>query len=343
MTNGRLFIRWVAWVLIVCMTVGPGLALAQEAAAGGSGRKFLSIDYKEFPTFGAAVRNSAAPTDLHANVGAAVKNTLDPLNPGRYVASVLIFEAQKQLASGEGLDLGKLVRNISVPSMALGYVGAQTGDIAGAALQTIMSNTLGLAGGLVGGLAVRPILWFVGNQMGQSLGRGLQSGDASPSKAFAGTLTAFNPVEDASQMIGDAVFSVIGQALIPIPLVGAMVGGAVGGTLGLLLGKAFVASKAGQSFDQALRNKLGNLANSISPGSAGQPQKTAAGNPAAPVSSAPAVAVPAVFGAPAAPLVVPPRPLDAQGRVAYQELLDAMKSGDRARIEAAYSKLQSAR
>ncbi len=328
--------RCVAWLLIALMALGPASAVAQETG----GKKYLSIDYREFPTFGAAIKNSLAPTDIKANVGAALRNTVDPLNPARYVAAVLVYEAQRQLASGQGLDVGKLVSGLSVPSIALGYVGAQAGDIAGAALTSIMANTMGMAGGIAGGFVLRPILWFLGNQVGQTIGGDLKNGDVSVSRGFGKALVAFNPVEDSSQMIGDAVFSVLGQALIPIPLVGAMVGGMVGGTIGLLAGKAFVGTEAGQAVDRAIRGKLGNLANSMSPGTGDAAADHKSTGPAAPSTAASA---PLASALPVAAKATVEQPLTAAGRAAYQSLLEAMKSGDKARIQEAFGQYQKAR
>ncbi|MBI4866992.1 MAG: hypothetical protein HY816_08565 [Candidatus Wallbacteria bacterium] len=312
--------RLTAWLLIALTAFG-GLPIAAQEPGGG--RKYLSIDYREFPTFGAAVKNSLAPTDFHANTGAVLRNTLDPLNPARYVASVVLVEAQRQFASGQGLDFGKILSGLSPGGIALGYIGAQGGELVGAGLQSILANVAGPVGG-VAGFALRPILWYLGSTMGQSIGKGLHQGEFAPSKGMATALREFNPVLDASQMVGDAVGSVIGQALIPIPLVGAMVGGAIGGTIGLLAGKAFSGSSPGQVLDGSVRGKLNNLANSFDPAGATHPQP----GPAAPTSKAP----------PTAADLQSPR-----ARTAYQKLLDALKSGEQKTIDAAYGELQKAR
>ncbi|MBI3891822.1 MAG: hypothetical protein HY303_09875 [Candidatus Wallbacteria bacterium] len=316
--------RLTAWLLFALAAFGSVPALAQDA---GGGRQYLSIDYHAFPTFGAALKNSLAPTDFRANTGAVLKNSLDPLNPARYVAAVILVQAQRQLASGQGLDLGKIVGSLSPGGLALGYVGGQAGELMGAGVQSILANVAGPVGGLAG-FAMRPILWYLGSSMGQDVGSGLQHGEFAPSKGMARALLDFNPVRDSSQMIGDGLGAVVGQALIPIPLVGGMVGGAIGGTIGLLAGKAFVGTESGRRVDEAVRRKLHNLARSFDPAAREAAPCPAAPGPGAPTSMPPPTA--ADLGSPRA-------------RAAYQGLLDALKAGDQKKVDSAYGELQKAR
>lgn len=235
-------------------------AIAQEAAP----RSFLSIDYRSHSTFQEAVRHSLRPTDVRANTGAVLTNTLHPLSPLRYVLAIMGIEAQKQIISGEGLDFRKLVSKLEWKSLTLGYVGSQAGDYIGAAAQAFLGSRLGVAGGVVG-FALRPLLWYLGSTMGQSVGRQLgrpkEAAEAGTlATGAAAALTTFEPVKDSFRMMGEAGGALLGQALIPVPVVGACIGGAVGSLATLLVARGVEKTKAGKELDSSLRMRLKSLA-----------------------------------------------------------------------------------
>lgn len=242
----------------------PAAACAQEVIKVP--KTYLSIDYTQHPTFGQAVRNSFAPTDFKANVGAVARNTIEPLNPVRYVGSIVAIELQKQIASGEGISVKKVVSKLDPASIAGGYAGAQLGEMVGAVAQTALARAVGPVGGTLG-FALRPVLWLAGSSIGSQVGRGIAKGEpGNPLKhGIATALRELNPVLDAAQMIGDNVGGVIGQALIPIPFVGMMVGASVGGLTGLMFGKAVTATGPGKALDESLRASLNSKADSLAP------------------------------------------------------------------------------
>ncbi len=310
--------RPIALLLAIVMLACPLTVAAQEAA----GRQFLSLDYRSFPTFKQAVKNSISPTHFRANTGAVIRNTLDPLNPARYVTSVIFIEAQRQLASGNGLDLGAIISKLSPAGIAAGYVGAQGGELIGAGLQSILAKSLGPIGGFAG-FAMRPILWYIGSSMGQEIGRDAMAGELDLGKAASSTLRAFSPTKDSSQMIGDALGSVVGQALIPIPLVGAMVGGGIGGTLGLLIGSGFLKSKVGLTMDELMRDRFNDAAGLID-GVSGNDESSRGSDGLQRGSGDDGGAATGT------------RILTREDKLTYQQLLDALKDGDRMEIESSY-------
>lgn len=254
----------MATVLRLSLLLGVGLAsraMAQEAAP----RTFLSVDYSSHGTFKEAVRHSLRPTDVTANTRAVLTNSLHPISPLRYILAVMGMEAQKQIISGDGLDLKKLVGKLEVKSLTLGYVGSQAGDYIGAAAQAFLGSRLGVAGGVVG-FALRPLLWYLGSTMGQSVGR--QIGEPKAAGGEAGTLatgaaaalSTFEPVKDTFRMLGEAGGALVGQALIPVPVVGACIGGAIGSLATLLVAKGVEKTRAGKSLDTTLRMRLKSLA-----------------------------------------------------------------------------------
>ena len=311
------------------------LALPCAARADGdaiTGRTYLSIDYSAHGTFRGAVGNSFAPTDYRANVGAVLKNTIQPLNPVRYVGAVAIVELQKQIASGNGIDPAKILKKLDPAGLAGGYFGAQIGETLGAVAQTALSRSLGPMGGTVG-FALRPILWLVGSSMGGEAARSIVHGDGgNPIKTgIATALREFNPVQDSIQMIGDNVGGVIGQALIPVPFVGMMAGACVGGVAGLLLGKAICATGPGGMLNDTLKKSMNEKANDLVPERAQE-----LGPPGAAPDHPPAV-VPVIHGAtspraaPAAPVstaAVPDARTRADIQKSYLALQEAMRGND---------------
>lgn len=321
--------------LVAVLAVLPTAARCETPAA--TSRPFYSIDYTVHPTFKGAVLNSFAPTSYRENVGAVLRNTYEPLNPVRYVGAVAIVELQKQIASGEGIDPGKIIKKMDPAGLAGGYFGAQIGEALGAVAQTALARSCGPIGGTIG-FALRPILWLAGSSVGGEAARSIVRGDkGDPVKAgMAKALREFNPIVDSVQMIGDNVGGVIGQAMIPIPFVGLMCGAAVGGVAGLLLGKAITQTGPGKALDESLRTRMKSKADQLAPEQQRELEKGA--HPSAAVTvpringtTAPpqAVAMPSTVpaGAPAAPVssATVSRPDVHRTYLAVQE---AMRAGD---------------
>lgn len=321
--------------LLLLALLPPDQLLAEGAGgATGGGRVYLSLDYLQHPTFGQAVKGSIAPTNLRANVRAVARNTLDPLNPARYIGAVFIIEAQRQIANGQPLDVGAIIGEMSPGGLAMGYMGAQGGDMLGATIQSMAARGAGPIGGLFG-FALRPVLWYLGSTMGQSLGKGAEEGEISPSKAMASALREFNPTRDTFQMVGDAVFSVIGQALIPIPLVGAMVGGAVGGVIGLGVGKAVLQTESGRIAHEKLKEGLARLANVFEPRAGPVSTIAVQGTLAGDSSAASRTAVSTSVRA--RTILLQPEQLSPEAARAYRRFIAAMQGGDKAEIERTYA------
>lgn len=256
--------RAVRFCLLLALISSGGIGGGRLCAEGGAApaRTYLTIDYQAHDTFVGAIRGSIAPTSVKSNVGAVLRNTRDPLNPLRYLTSVLGLEVQKQIASGEGIDVKKLMDKLDAKGIALGYLGAQGGEMMGAAAQSVLAKAFGPIGGFAG-FTLRPMLWLIGSNVGMEAGKNLGKGGNPLKGGVSVALTEYNPMQDTLQMVGDNVGGVIGQALIPIPLVGNMVGGAVGGVAGLLISRAITSTSAGRGLDETIRAKFRGLASTI--------------------------------------------------------------------------------
>lgn len=292
------YLRLLIAVLILAL---PCRAQAEGEAA--TPRKYLSIDYSSHSSFKGAVVNSFAPTSYRANVGAVLHNTIEPLNPIRYVGAIAIVELQKQIASGEGIDPGKIIKKMDPAGLAGGYFGAQLGETLGAVAQTALARGFGPVGGTIG-FALRPVLWLAGSSIGGEAARSLVRGDGGdPLKTgMAKALREYNPIVDSVQMIGDNVGGVIGQALIPVPFVGMMVGASIGGVAGLLLGKAITKTGPGMALEESLKKRMKSKADELAPEQAHALEQGA--------PSGEKLAVPSINGATAPPAAAPAAPVN---------------------------------
>jgi hypothetical protein len=304
---------------------------AQEPAP----RTYLSIDYTSHPTFRAAVRNSFAPVDYRANVGASLRNSVEVLNPARYVGAVVLVEMQRQLASGQGLSLSRVLGKLDPAGLVGGYLGSNLGEILGATAQTAMARAMGPIGGTVG-FTLRPILWLFGSTVGNEIGKSLaHSRSGNPfGQGVAVALREYNPIQDSLQMIGDNVGGVIAQALIPVPFVGLVAGSAIGGMTGLLASKLVLATGVGRAIDDRLRGIMRAKADRIDAGSSRRDGET---------GRVPLIA-PGLAPSGAGEILTAPLPgARPEVRRAYEELLQAVQNGSAEDVRRAVDAYRQAR
>lgn len=195
--------------------------------------RFYATDLSEHSSWRGALRQSFRPTDLRQNVRAAFLSKIHPARLAGNLLDPLGIELTRQLASGEGLNFGKLASSLHPVVIATTLVGGGIGDIGGAAVQSILAR-FGPVGATMGFVA-RPLMAFAGQLFSMNVGQGLVQGK-SVRGAIADSLRTIKPERDFGQMLGGVIGGTLGQVFIPIPLVGGIIGGTVGGIVGGLLG-----------------------------------------------------------------------------------------------------------
>ncbi|MBI4861209.1 MAG: hypothetical protein HY815_13270 [Candidatus Riflebacteria bacterium] len=222
--------------------------------------RFYATDLTEHPTWQAALKRSMMPVDMSANVKAAFLGKVHPVKLVGNLADPLGIELGRQIASGEGLDFGRLVKSLHPAVVAGTFAGGLAGDVAGAALQSLLAKAGPV--GAAAGFFLRPTVAFGAQVFGFNVGQGVAKGMTFRSSLAQG-LRDIRPGRDFGQLMGGTLGSLFGQVLIPIPVVGGIIGGMIGGTLGALIG-----SKLGQvgltgTLERSVMGLLGRWADAI--------------------------------------------------------------------------------
>ncbi|MBI4863826.1 MAG: hypothetical protein HY815_26750 [Candidatus Riflebacteria bacterium] len=263
-------------------------ALARQAAANYRDHRFYGTDLKEYSTIREALlRGSLVPTDLKSNVRGAFVRNLHPASLAGAALTPLAIEAQRQLASGHGLDPARLATALDPAVIGTSVVSNAAGDVVGAAVQSGLAS-LGPAGAAAGFL-LRPAFGYLGAIMGMAAGENLSRGRGLRS-SVASALRSLDPGRDIGQMLGASIGSTLGQVLLPIPVVGGIVGGLIGSTIGMLVGVGLSRVSPFEEISAGMVRGMGALADWIEgkkrPAPSGPPG--APGAPGAPAGQSPA-------------------------------------------------------
>ena len=198
--------------------------------------RFFATDNSVHPSPWAAIKRSVFPIDVKANVNAAIKARFHWTRLIGAVIAPASIELQREITSGEGVSLKKMVAAIDPKVMATTMAGGMIGEVGGAMVQSTLAKFGPV--GAVAGFVLRPLISFWGSMTGYNVGKNLGKGVRS---AIAGGFREIEPGRDLGQVAGYTFGSVVGQALIPIPVLGAIIGGTIGsligGTIGNWLGK----------------------------------------------------------------------------------------------------------
>lgn len=246
-------------VLLIALVLLPGTAWAQsrrvqfiEMLKQGSPKylynqartnwregRFYSTDLQgpgpggTHATWQAALKASLKPVDMRANVGAAVMGRIHPFRFAGNLIDPLGVELQRQISSGEGIKVGRLVAALNPVTIATTMVAGGVGDVAGAVVQSTLARFGPVGAGI--GFFARPMIGFAGTIFGMNVGESMVNGK-NFKEAIAGSLRAIKPGRDGGQLVGGVIGGTLGQVLIPIPIVGGIIGGMVGGTIGAIVG-----------------------------------------------------------------------------------------------------------
>jgi len=194
-----------------------------------------ATDFTTHATVGEAMRHAMQPQSVGTAVKGSVKGTTHPLALAGHVIAPIAVEGVRQIKEDHSIDVRKLAGALDPLPIAGGVAGVIAGDAAGAVVQ----STLGAVGGPVGqvaGMFVRPMMSWAGYMIGNNAGRSAKDGHFSMRTAFADTLRQTNPAQMACTVVGSTLGGMVGQALIPIPVVGYIVGSVVGGVVGSAVG-----------------------------------------------------------------------------------------------------------
>lgn len=215
--------------------------LYNQAKGNWQAGRFYSTDLQgpgpggTHPTWQAALKASLKPVDMRANVGAAVMGRIHPFRFAGNLIDPLGVELQRQISSGEGIKVGRLVQALNPVTIGTTMVAGGVGDIMGAVAQSTLARFGPVGAGI--GFFARPMLGFAGTIFGMNVGESMVNGK-NFKEAIGGSLRAIKPGRDIGQLVGGTIGGTLGQVLIPIPIVGGIIGGMVGGTVGAIVGNS---------------------------------------------------------------------------------------------------------
>jgi hypothetical protein len=209
-----------------------------------------------------AVTESLNPGPLGSSITGSLESTTHPLAiASRFVAPIAI-EGIRQAREGEKLDVGKLKDSVEPAKIAGATAGVIVADVVGVAVQSGLGAAFGGAGQVAGAI-IHPLITWSGYYLGNNFGASVQDGKPSAKKALADTLREINPVKFACTVAGATAGGIIGQALIPIPVVGyiigSVVGQLVGSALGNVIGKHGAIGRVNKSIIEAQYKKADEL------------------------------------------------------------------------------------
>ena len=196
--NRKMF-RGLIWVLILQLIIVPALLLAQTNAAAPQPSAFetmLNYDYKT------------------------------------YAGKVLVNQIREDLAAGRPIDLAKVGKELSSkPFLTQAAIGCGS-EIAANAFQFGMAGVC-LPFGMIIGSTIAATFQSFGGAVGYEAAEAMKTGEPLTKKQILGkALSSIDMPGFIGQTAGSVVGAMVGQALIPIPIVGMLVGGIVGGLLG---------------------------------------------------------------------------------------------------------------
>ena len=216
-------------------TVSP-LRWGKEVQRAYTQHEFLAMNYGKHEKTKSAIAASIKPTTLGNNLKASLKAWRHPAAYVGYALAPLVLEGHRQLKYEGKLDNDKLKETVEPLPLAGAIGGAFSGDLAGATVQSALGS-FGMLGH-VAGFVARPMICFTGYHIGNNFGKTAQQGKPSFKQALADTMHQINPMQFTTAVACGSLGGVIGQALIPIPVIGYIAGYALGGTFGTTLGTA---------------------------------------------------------------------------------------------------------
>lgn len=205
---------------------------------GGS----FSMDLTTHHSISGALKESIKPQPLGSSITGSIKATTHPLTLASHFAAPLAVEGYRQITEDKKLNGKKLAEAVEPEKILGATAGVIIADVAGAGAQSAL-GAVGGPGGQIAGVLVRPLITWSGYYLGRNFGASVKEGKPSVESAVADTLREVNPVKFVSTVASTTAGGIVGQALIPVPVVGYVIGSAIGGVAGSALGN--IAGKHG--------------------------------------------------------------------------------------------------
>ncbi|MBU1107386.1 MAG: hypothetical protein KKB51_12005 [Candidatus Riflebacteria bacterium] len=196
--NRKMF-RSLIWILILQLIIGPAMLLAQTDAAPKT--------------------NSALETMLNYDYKT-------------YAGKVLVQQIREDLAAGRPIDMNKVSKELTgKPYLTQVAIGGGS-EVAANVLQYGMTGVCPPYG-MIAGAIIASTMQAFGGAVGYESSEAMKSGKTQTSKQILGkALSSIDMPEFIGQTTGGVIGSMVGQALIPIPIVGMMIGSIVGSLVG---------------------------------------------------------------------------------------------------------------
>lgn len=231
----------------------------RTAAAAPAGRVYLSTNLRPHRHLRTAIGDSLTPGRTGKNVRGAVSGSLHPAGLAVDIAFPIAYEATREIVQEGRISPSKLSKSFNPTGYAGALLGGITGDVAGAAVQSVLASSLGPAG-VVAGFVARPVMEWAGASVGSTYARRAQKGQYSFRDAALETARSIEPGRDLGAVVGGSVGTVVGQALIPIPVVGGMIGNVGGTMVGAWLGSGLTANRDRAAVQKGVKFLVKNVA-----------------------------------------------------------------------------------
>ena len=222
------------WLLRTTVKSGSNFASANDFKVLRNGQHYAT-DFSKHNTVRGALKVPFEHTAASSAVKGSLKSTCHPLALAGQVAAPVALEGYRQIKEDKSLNVKKMGQAIKPHEIAGSTLGVIGGDALGATVQSVMSAYGGPVG-KTAGLFVRPLMTWSGYYLGRNAGKSVKEGKPSLKGAVADTMREINPAQFVSSVVCATAGGMIGQALIPIPVVGYIAGYAVGGVIGTMVG-----------------------------------------------------------------------------------------------------------
>jgi hypothetical protein len=210
---------------------------------------WYSRDLVPHLSFKKALMQSLVPLNRAQNTRAVAISAFHSSRLAWLIARPLVFEWTRAAAKGQTLDTQTAMRALHpVPIIATAGLGLASGML-GAWVQSTLARTGPVGAAL--GFAMRPLIGYGGSILGYSLGKGLLQSKGNLREALRLGIADIEIGRDVGNVIGGTMGIILGQLLIPVPVVGGVIGNIILGTAGMRIGQALLPPRPAPAAPQA--------------------------------------------------------------------------------------------
>lgn len=176
-----------------------------------------------------------------------VVDTMTNYDPKLRIGKIILTNIQEDQAKGREVDWEKINKKVFRRSIMTHLVVDTGAEVAGMGLQYMLMGVAPPLGTAVGALLSNTLCGFAG-ATGYEMSEDIESGEKhSTTELFDRSLKRIDATNFAARTMGGMVGAVIGQAICPIPFLGAVIGSMAGGLIGGLLSNFLVKTDVGKS------------------------------------------------------------------------------------------------